>query len=313
VRMRHQAERAQGGRRRLFLTTAGVVVVAVPIMFGLMGSTQVRAQSPIASDAPLPSFEAASIKRNQGEDQQVRMQFQPGGRFVAIGDPVSGLITTAYRLKPHEMIVSPEWTHVLSETFNIEAKAAGNTSVDRMRLMIRSLLADRFKLAVHHEVRQMPVYALVLVKNGKLGPQLVPDSNGEGCIDPTVGTPASPPSAGQPMPQYCGLFGIINKPAAVRLTGTKIPLDRLVTQLSGYVERPVVDQTGLSGSFDIMLEFAHHQSSPFQPSDTASASDTNSGPSILTALQEQLGLKLASQVGPVDVLVIDHIEEPSEN
>jgi uncharacterized protein (TIGR03435 family) len=315
--MRNRTKETRNGWKNHFPATGELAALAVLVAAVVLSAPRLRSQQPAGQSqrgaAARPAFDAASVKANKSGDQNVQMMFQPGGRFIATNDPVRNIITTAYQTKPQQMIAGPEWDRLLSEYFDIETKAAGNPSVEQMRLMLQSLLADRFKLAVHHESRRLPIYALVLSKAGRTGPQLTTHSDDTKCIDPTAGTQRPLPSPGEELPAYCGLFSILPIPGALHETGSRITMDRLVTLLSLYVDRAVVDRTGLTGVFDLTLEFAPPEGPASQPDATASAADPAAPPSIFAALQDQLGLRLEPQTGPVDVLVIDHVEEPSPN
>jgi uncharacterized protein (TIGR03435 family) len=183
-----------------------------------------------------------------------------------------------------------------------------------MNLMVQSLLADRFRLAVHRETRQLPIYALVVSKPGKTGAQLQPHLNDAKCSDVSSGPlPPPPPSGALPAP--CGGFFMSGSPGGFRMAGAKLTMDMLARNFSNFVDRVVVDHTGLSGTFDVSLDFMPTQMPAGfvrGPGDS-SASDPAAPPTIFTAVQEQLGLKLEAQTGPVDVVVIDHVEQPSEN
>jgi uncharacterized protein (TIGR03435 family) len=175
-------------------------------------------------------------------------------------------------------------------------------------------LTDRFKLVTHHETRQLPIYALVLAKPGKLGPQI--HLNNEKC-DPSPPTSSQgfQASAGTTPSLNCGDTSEQATPNRVRLAGRKVAMDQLSVALAGpasspNIDRPVEDRTGLSGTIDFTLEFAPLQLASSSPQPGADASEP---PSLSTALLEQLGLKLEPRRGPVDVLVIDHVEEPTPN
>jgi uncharacterized protein (TIGR03435 family) len=174
--------------------------------------------------------------------------------------------------------------------------------------MLRSLLADRFGLAVHHEIRQGPVYALVLAKPGKMGWGLVQHSGDAACIDFSK---PHPPSLGD---SICGGFLVLSRSGVTHVTANNTNMAGVADQLGsgmpgGEIERPVVDRTGLSGSFDVTLEY----SLGLKTDGGGTTQDLSAPPPLITALQDQLGLKLEPQTGPVDVLVIDHVERPSEN
>jgi uncharacterized protein (TIGR03435 family) len=166
---------------------------------------------------------------------------------------------------------------------------------------------------MHHETRQIPVYALVVAKPGKLGPQLIPHSADAKCTESVPGKGLAQPSAGEAMPSYCGGFFMNPRPGDLRATGNGITFESLSSFLAQSVDRKIVDRTGLNGTFDLALEFVPEQGPGSRPDPTDTPSETSEIPSIFTALQEQLGLKLESTRGPVDVLVIDHIEQPTPN
>lgn len=210
----------------------------------------------------------------------------------------------------------PPWAKI--NEYDVEARAAGDPSKDQYRLMMQSLLAERFKLRVHHETSQIPVYDLVLVKPGKLGPNLRRYPDDPPCPPPHVQSSAPvvqgigklPPDCGVLVPMTDSGSGLLK--AGSRNASMPMIADYLLTifNLSPYkgLDRPLLDQTQLAGTFDFTIEWSQ------QPSAPAGASSTESlGPTIQQALQDQLGLKLVPTTGPVDKLVVDHIEEPSPN
>ncbi len=178
--------------------------------------------------------------------------------------------------------------------------------------MLQALLAERFQLVIHRETKELPMFALVLArKDGKLGPKLVPHE-GE-CTPPDPTKPPPPREPGEPFAMGCGGMGI----GLRGLTAVGVPVGNLVPMLSRILGTTVVDKTGLTNKFDISAEWApdENQAAALLPPGApppATASDS-AGPSIFTAMQEQLGLKLESQKGPVEILVIDRVEKPSEN
>jgi uncharacterized protein (TIGR03435 family) len=293
--------------RRVAIRIAGVAGLLV---FGSVNAPKVRAQSQaLAGDRP--KFEAASVKPNKSGDNRAMRRPQVGGLFSETNYTMRIIITTAFQLTPQQMVAAPEWDRLLGEHFDIEAKAEGDPSKDQINLMLQSLLADRFKLVVHHETRQLPVYALVLSRAGKTGPQLIQHSDDAKCTDAALGL--SPPGRDGTLSAYCGSFSIVGRPGGLRDAGNNVTMDQMIALLGNYMDRPVVDRTGLNGTYDFTFEFALPIGLGSQPATDPSASDPSAPPSIFTAIQEQLGLKLESQTGPVDVLVIDHVEEPSEN
>ncbi len=275
------------------LTTAAALVVI--------------AASGLAQSRPSkPQFEVASIKPADPNERGMRVGFQPGGRFVANGITVNFLIQQAYGVRDFQISGGPGWMG--SERFNINAKPDAETAdaiqkgngnpFDRnstMAVMLEALLEDRFHLKMTHETREMPVYDLVVAKGGsKLKESAVPtgDSSGRGG-----------------RPQISMGRGLITFKAG--------PMEILATQLSNQLGRTVIDKTGLSGNYDFELKWTpdlgQQQLGPREVGgpEAAPPVDAN-GPSIFTALQE-LGLKLESTKGPVEILVIDHVEKPAEN
>lgn len=306
--------RGKWNARTLFQTTLLIALMGVlvaplwPQSAASQPTAAKTAQSP--SDQPpavagtLPNFDAISVKLSDGADPRGALQFQPGGRLVAINIPLRPLFSLAYNLALSQgrgaIIGAPSWFD--SERYNIEAKANGDPPREQMILMLQSLLADRFKLTVHHETRQLPVYALVLTKPGKTGPQLKPHSDDAKCIN----VPQPDPGPGKAMPAYCGNFRVgAGASGGIRETADAITMERFAATLGQQVDRPVVDQTGLSGVFDVDLEFTSQRA--------AVDAQAAGPPLIFTAIQEQLGLKLEPTTGPIDVIVIDHIEKPSPN
>jgi uncharacterized protein (TIGR03435 family) len=315
--MRGSTEEGLKAGRKFLSAIVGVAVFAAAIHAGLLSSPLLRAQVP-ATNADRPAFDVSSIKPSKSDGRySVRNAPEPG-RFRAINITLRLLLANAYQLTPGESVTrifgAPNW--IDSEHFDVEAKAEGNPSPDQMQLMLQSLLSDRFKLALHHETRQLPVYALVLAKPGKMGPQLKPHSDDVMCVSSDAKAPPTIPRPGDSLRALCGEFNMFGSPPTLREVGNKITISMLVAELGNFVDRPIVDRTGLTGTFDATLEFAFAFQQGGGPVGTANAmipSDLSGPPSIFTALQEQLGLKLESQKGPVDVLVIDHVEEPSPN
>jgi uncharacterized protein (TIGR03435 family) len=240
-----------------------------------------------------------------------------GGLFSATNMPLFQYMIFAYKLTPDQTqsVLSelPKWS--TTENFDIQARASGNPTKDQFRLMMQALLADRFKLAVHYETRELPVFALVLDKPGKLGSQLQPHPENAPCS--TAATPPGlPTTIAGGFPGPCGAL-IIMKPTApgrLRVGARNVSIGMLASsgnvQLTG-VDRPILDKTGLTGKFDFVIEFTPQITGPLPPGANFQADE--SGPPFLEALKQQLGLKLDSQKGSVDVIVVDHVEQPSEN
>ncbi len=271
------------------------------------------------------AFETASVKPNNSGDPASSSIVQPGGRYAATNATLGMLMQTAYYAAPSpsvqviasyglhddQIVGGPSW--IYSERFDVVAKAVGNPPMsafrDQARLMLRAVLADRFKLTLHHETRELPIYTLVIVRrDGKVGPQLR-QSDAADCaaatkaLDPAASTGPDPNA-----PPPCGAGFSRQGYMAARA----VIFSTFLTGLSSWTDRVVFDRTALTGSFDWDLQW---RSEPLTADLPGAASDRPSaaGVSLFTALQEQLGLKLESTKGPVDVLVIDHVEHPTED
>jgi uncharacterized protein (TIGR03435 family) len=267
------------------------------------------AQAP-APGAAKPSFEVASVKPNKSGDRGMSSAEQPGGRFIVTNMPLATLVRNAFDLQESQLVGLPDWGS--SERFDIVAKAEQEfpRTNERPRLaqrMMQSLLEERFKLVSHRETRELPAYALVLARtDGRLGPQLKQSDvdcaalaaarRAAGAAPAGGGVSASTPSAPPPPGQrrQCTMTM-----AGGTLRAGSVPIASLIATLSSVVQRIVVDRTGLTGGFDFDLAFSTEQSA-----------DATS-PSVFTAVQEQLGLKLDSVRVPMDVLVVDSVERPT--
>jgi uncharacterized protein (TIGR03435 family) len=241
------------------------------------------------------------------------MQWQPGGRYTA-DIPLRPFIAAAYLdsfTKSRLVFGGPSWLD--SKRFIFEAKTDGSPSGDQRRLLEQSLLEDRFKLKLHHETRQLPVYALVQLKPGKLGPQLTLHSADAKCAEAGAGKALPEPGPTDAMPAYCGGFFMNPRPGDLRETGNAVTMDMFAPFLTQSVDRPILNKTGLAGTYDFSIEYSPLQGPGTPVGDAGTAPDSSAQPSIFTALEEQLGLKLEAQMGPVDVVIIDHLEEPSPN
>jgi uncharacterized protein (TIGR03435 family) len=325
------------------LTWTFAVVALVVLTGGVVTAKSVSAQSiqnPLpATPARTPqwqtdaggkrAFDIASVKPNRSSDSAASNfplgpgdAFVPnGGLFAASNQPLVVYLTFAYKLRESDLLGLPAWAN--NERFDVEARTEGKPSKDQMRLMMQSLLAGRFKLATHTATKQGPVFALILSKSGRTGPQL--QRNAKPC-SPTnapqapvalrTPTPSAPSStSGLQLPPFpCGNIGPLpaSAPDRGRLGGRGVTLERIAAFLKNPytgLDRPVLDRTGLTGTFDFSLEWSLAPD-PTQPPNSQSE---DNGPTLLEALQDQLGLKLKSRTGPVEILVIDHIEEPSPN
>jgi uncharacterized protein (TIGR03435 family) len=279
------------------------------VLTGFAVVYQSRAQSPAAR----PEFEVASVKPNTSANNMIMIRPPVGGRFTATNVRLKMLIGLAYKLHDYEISGGPAW--ISSDGYDITAKAAdSNIGIDQLRPMLQALLEDRFQLKAHRETKEVPVYALVVT--GKNGPRL-PEAKEGGCtaFNPASGPPP-PPKPGQFPPTPCGGFFM----GPNHLEGGKVGMQQLVDALSSLLGRPVIDKTGFKGTFDVKLDFSPDGTSlvgrgGFGPRGEQAEAGTadNAPPSLFTAIQDELGLKLESQKGPGEMLVIDHAEKASEN
>jgi bla regulator protein blaR1 len=291
------------GMKRLTLIAAACVAFVVPAF--VLGPS-------LGAQTPPNAFEVATVKPNKSGDGRVMLGMQPGGRFNATNVPLRMLLRQAFNVQDFQIVGGPDW--LTSDRFDVVAKAPeGEFNVDTMRPMLRSLLVDRFKLVHHNENRDMPIYSLMKARSdGKLGPNITPAA-----VDcATVmrgrrggGPPPAPPQPGQKM--ECGFmigFG--------RMNAGGMPMTQLAQALSPQVGRIVLDKTELTGNYDFELTYSPEGLGSAFPGGGPQL--LNGGPppvdpnlpNVFTALQEQLGLKLDSQRGPVDVVVIDRVEQP---
>jgi uncharacterized protein (TIGR03435 family) len=241
-----------------------------------------------------PAFDVASVKLNRSADDSSSSAFASGGAFNARNATVRGVIQEAYQLKDGNLLGVPGWAD--SERYDIAAKPESPVSTEQAHSMLQTLLADRFLLKVHRETREVPVYALTVGNRGAKLKEAV-DSN---CVAPPSGPPSGPP----PRTGYCG-GSLVSRG---RLTSRKVSMQKFAATLSEIMGRPALDMTELAGVFDIDLQWSPDET---QFGGTAST-DSSGAPSIYAALQD-LGLKLEARKGPIEVVVIDHVERPSEN
>lgn len=253
--------------------------------------------------APL-TFEVASIKPASADAQGTSIQLMPGGGLRMTNAPIMAMITEAYNVRPFQVSGGPGW--IRTDRFDLTARAERaapsdvpddfakmtdaqrKTRREQTSERLRGLLADRFQLVVHKESKEQPVYALVVAKNG---PKLKENQN---------------PGPRQGMSMNRG-----------RLEGRAAPMEMLATILSNNLGRPVIDKTGLPAKYDFVLEYIPDVGSDPRAQGFGDGANTPapnpSGPTIFTAIQEQLGLRLESTKAPVETIVIDRVEKPSEN
>jgi bla regulator protein blaR1 len=244
--------------------------------------------SAIACAQTQPKFEVASIKPSNSADHRLRFDIQPGGRVTAANFTLKRLIQQAYGIKDFQITGGPGW--IGSDPFDITAKAeVSTTNYEQIKLMLQLLLAERFRLAMRHDTREMAVYALLVNKNGPKFKEATQSGPG---------------------------MTILRRG---RLIAKSTDMPTLADDLSNFLGRVVVDHTALSGSYDVKLEWQpdENQVAMFQsmgvPEGFGAPPPDGHLPSIFAALQEQLGLKLESQKGPVEMFTIEGVERPSEN
>jgi uncharacterized protein (TIGR03435 family) len=299
------------------MVVAAALAVFVPCTSGRAQQPSAESQRIAAAGPPAPVFEVASIKPNRSVDARPGFQAAPGGRYIWTAITLKALIDVSYQRNAfdnRETAGGPAW--VDKDRFDVLVKAEEGAALNDKNgfpgplfSMIRAMLADRFALQAHNEVRERPVYALTLARPDKrLGSGLkkVDADCAAAMRELAAPTPGAAPRRGAPPCTFGGGPG--------RLLGNNVSLAMFASVLSRQVGRPVVDRTGVADYFDITLEFApdldaRTSNGPPAPNPPAGGD----GPSIFTALQEQLGLKLDATRAPVDVLVIDRAEPPTEN
>jgi bla regulator protein BlaR1 len=322
------------------MRAAGLVALASTVLLGLanmpMKALATIGETPSADSNTTPAwqttaggrmeFKVASIRAAEPgarrrsnvsltvEDEAI----PPGGRFSSTA-PLAKYIVFAYKL----MLVGSQWDAVYgrlpkwatSDLFTIEAEAPmANPTKDQMRLMMQSLLAQRFHLAVHFETHDVPVMALVLVDPGNLGSRLRPHAKGPPCdakIPPVYRNSPKIPDTWRP---FCGDIQNLdwtNNTVILGSRNTTMEMLADYTAALAELDRPVIDQTGLQGRFDYEVNFTPPWKMPKEQS-TDTQLDLN-GPTFLEALKDQLGLKLKRSIAPIQTFIIDHVEHPSPN
>lgn len=273
----------------------------------LAGLSFARAQSPPDT---MPQFEVASVKQNLSGTTESSTTHNLPDRFTATNMPLYFLIQDAYELHgDYQLAGAPGWTW--DKAYDVVGTYPGGSSPDlhKIHLMEQRLLADRFGLKLHSEQRELPAYDLVLARtDGKLGPQLHKSTmdceawaaNGRPKMDTVPKSPVSP-SGERPV---CGQVA-----TRTWLSAGARTMQELAGILQAMVGRPVIDKTGLSGAYDVDMRWVR---TDLQAGEAASATNTDA-PSLFTAVEEQLGLKLVAQKEKFDVLVIEHIQPPTPN
>lgn len=279
------------------------------LLFLLFGSLAATAQAPVT---PAREFEATSVKRNLSGSTRSSVQVPPAGTITYTNVTLRLPIRDAYGLAWDRFtLVSGPFAKIVDGApgmrredvlrFDVQGKPPEHSQPRDRRAMLRALLEDRFKLRVHKEMRQMPVYALTVARPGRLGPNLKPSKFD---CDAYIARRQADSTAAEPVDSagksWCQVAGArTTRPIQIRTAG---PMSRLAGQLGGHLtDRPVVDATGLAGNFEWVVTY----NLPGDPEPVHAG--------IFTAFQEQLGLKIEEGQAPLEVLVIDAVELPTEN
>lgn len=283
-----------GVLKQLLLSIAGVAAVAGVMAFALLCASQIRGQSQDAAKAPSLSFEVASIKPDHLDGHSTRISYDTNS-FLTSGVTLKRLIEFAYNIGDFQVSGGPAWAD--SETYQILAKIDQETVAalsklprdevgEQRRVMVQKLLAERFNLKLTHSTKELPIYALMVTKNGPKFKQSTDNANA----------------------------GISNHNG--ELTVKAATMSRFGEWLSRIVDRKVVDKTGLEGKYDFEMKYDNRGqalTATLPAEGTPAALSDSSGPSIFAALNDQLGLRLESQKGPVEILIIESAEKPSPN
>jgi uncharacterized protein (TIGR03435 family) len=276
--MLHRMSHRLNFTKKLLLTMAGMTALAGPVLFGIVNAPRLRAQT----QSPIPlTFDVASIKATVVQGRFFRnpsaAPFRISGtRVTAPLVTLSDLIGAAYDVKDYQISGAPGWATESGNRYTVEAKAPGESapSADQVRLMLQSLLADRFQLKLHRDSKEIPTYDLVIGKNG---PKL------------------------KPVPSDA--LSVVPAPPLRRSS-----IEQLASLISRFLDRPLVDKTGFAGNFEYSMDWGQMDLARAADPDGFSGATT-----ISVAVQEQLGLKLEAAKERAVILVIDHAEKPSEN
>jgi uncharacterized protein (TIGR03435 family) len=248
------------------------------------------------AQVPRPSFDVASIKRNTTGDNSADFSALPGGRLHVRNNAIANVIHNAYGIAGYQVIGAPDWVQSQSESYDIEAKGKDTAGEKDVMLMLQTLLADRFMMRAHFEPREMSAYILTIAKGGSKLSILNP----EDCV-PFDSTKPDPRS----VPNVCGNSLTGGARGDVRWRATHISMPGVTQLLSAVLRGPVIDRTGIKGTFDINLRWSGV--------DLAPSDNPDAPPVFASAVRETLGLEWKSGRGAVDVLVVEHIERPSSN
>lgn len=306
--------------KSLVSITARIIAIAAVAMFGFINATptpaQLEAQNPI-STTPVYKYEVVSVKASKPGTSGGYTMNTPDG-YTAKGTLLMILIQSAYGIMNNDLLSgAPGW--ISSERFDVEAKMESSVAEALQKMskddrilarqrMLQALLADRFNLTVRRETRELSIYTLVIAKNGPKLKEAKPDDNSPDRIKGVDGHPVTNMVSNR-----------LSVGGGVTMTGQAVSMTYLILHLSQQVGRIIVDKTGLVGNYDFTIQFTPEQGGmQLAPNDAPGSASSlppsePGAPSIFTAVQEQLGLKLESGKGPVEIIVIDHVERPSGN
>jgi len=284
--MSHRAEHRLGRAKKLLLALAGFAAVAGPIAIGIINAQPGHAQQ----QSPLLAFEAASVKPSKPDNGNHLSRFLPGGKFTAENVSLKGLVMMAFHLQDYQLKGGPAWAD--SDGYDVNARPEKPATVAETRRMLQTLLADRFHLAYHYETKEMPIYALLATRSGPKLDAAHGDREGDGDFRAGGG----------------------------HLIGQGATVQEFADMLTIIRGKPVFDMTAVPGKFDWKLEWTPDQFRRGEAGENTGAAQPHEGwpridpdgPDFFTALEQQTGLKLESRKGPVQILVIDHAERPTE-
>jgi bla regulator protein BlaR1 len=307
--------------RKVILAAAFMLTLALPLGVGVLhgqaaGNAATSSEQSSSTPVELPKYDVATIKPYKADDGRMMMRFTADGVSVH-GMPMREVVQQAFAVEDDRIIGEPSW--VKSSRYDIEAKVEPedapklqNLKMEQRSAMMLQLLVDRFGLKYHHEKRELPMYALVIAKGGLKMKPTKPDQDGAAADAPP---PDDPPKSADGRPRM-GRHMMMMNPGHVESTGAST--DLLAHILSRQLGRTVVDKTGLTGEYDFALDYTPENMPMPMPGwplaePTSDKQADQVKPSVFTAVEEQLGLKLEATKAMVDVIVIDQINQPSEN
>jgi len=264
-------------RRVISVLAAAVIVTSATNALQGQGQSQVESKTRLA-------FEVATVKPSPAGERGGGIRPLPGGQtYIANNVPLRVMIALMYHVTDSQISGGPDWINI--ERYNVEAKAEHPANLEQLHEMFQTLLTDRFKLRFHRETKELPAYVLTVDRSGA---KLKLNESLEQFEIPVKGPPG-------------------------KMIGERVSMSHLSWILAQLLNRPVVDKTGLDRYYDFTLEWSPELPPGLAAADSRETPPDRNGPTIFTALREQLGLKLDSQKGPVEVFVIDHVERPTSN